>query len=278
MRRSRAGDIQPLKNLWKIAFGDSDVYINGFFDHNFSEGSAVLAECSGLVTCAIHLMPAGSLKTQGGLLSCVYAYALATLPEWRNRGLASRVASFAIESSRESFDCNIIRPAEVSLFPFYEAAGYRPFFSIDEREVLAQEVPVYAGERARLCKVSPAQYAVLREGLLPALSVSYGGSFLAYQGLACEKSGGGFFAVEALGAGLSPGCAAIEVAENGRVFVKELLLPGVRPDAALSCIKSHFPAVSYVVRSPGAALPFALAAFKEPQPVSTQGYFSFVLD
>lgn len=281
LRPSRRADLDGLKKLWKMAFGDSDIYINDFFEH-FGENSSFVAERDGSVVSGIHLLPAGYFfNGEGKRLNCVYAYALATMPEYRNMGLASAVVKASIDSSLESYDCNIICPAGLGLFPFYEGLGYSKFFSVKEIHFSPETMPNKKTDMI-LTKVDAYSYISIRRRIQPKTTVEYEKGFLAYQEKVALRSKGGFFVFKTQNAEL--GCATIEKAADRRVCVKELLLPEHLADDGLSCIKTAFPASSYLVRCPGAdgvdiSRPFALAVFRGKNPTGIpEGYFSFVLD
>ena len=283
IRPSRPGDEAALKHLWQIAFGDSPDVINHFFARLYQPGKAILWAEGESIASAIYLLDAGSTAPAGGkTLSTAYAYALGTLPEYRGRGLGSQVTKAAITHSfTMGFDCNVICPAEESLFPYYTRLGYTHFIPISEgrEKRLKNQSTIFMNQ---VMSTSFSAYFQLRHSLIPPSSTTYPLNFLRYVGEAGEITGGGFYQ---FGPGGQLGCAATEW-RGEELFIREIL-PASIAGQGVQALMEHLNAPSAIYRTistseipPTAAhRPFALMAFAEEQHQATDDwYFPFVLD
>ena len=83
-RPSRKGDENALKALWREVFGDTDEYIDAFFQNVYQPGMASVIEEDGTVVAAAYAVPFGAVR---------YIFAVATRPEYRGRGYGRAVVS-----------------------------------------------------------------------------------------------------------------------------------------------------------------------------------------
>lgn len=126
IRRSMPGDEPEMKRLWKAVFGDTDEFIDAFFDTLYSPGTACLALSDGKVVSAGYCLPGVFAKGK----SCAYIYAVATWPEFRGLGAARRIVQ-ALADIRFAEGADVIAtlPASEALTGWYERAlGMEPVF------------------------------------------------------------------------------------------------------------------------------------------------------
>ena len=76
-RPSRKGDENALKALWREVFGDTDEYIDAFFQNVYQPGMASVIEEDGTVVAAAYAVPFGAVR---------YIFAVATKPPPENSG------------------------------------------------------------------------------------------------------------------------------------------------------------------------------------------------
>ena len=283
IRPSRPGDEAALKHLWQAAFGDSPADIDRFFSTLYQPGDAVLWADGDTVASAIYLLdPGPTLFPDGKTRTTAYAYALATLPAYRGRGLGSQVTQAAIDHSfAAGFDCNIICPAEESLFPYYIRLGYTHTLSIAEGEVS----PGGPGDRFfmnQVMSISFSDYFQLRRRFLPAFSTEFPLPFFQYMEAGAKQAGAGLYQLDLHG---QMACAIAEV-RKGQLFLGEVLPPALAEEAARA-LTVHFGTPSALFRTCSDPLfpvsvprrPFALAAYPHGASHPTEGwYFPFVLD
>ena len=108
-----------LKGLWKTVFGDPDSFIDAFFCIAFSPDRCRYLEENGEIVSALYWF---DCSYEGGKLA--YIYAVATHPEHRGKGLASRLLQQTHEQLKtQGYAGAVLKPAK-GLFPFYERLGY----------------------------------------------------------------------------------------------------------------------------------------------------------
>jgi len=104
-RPSRKGDENALKALWREVFGDTDEYIDAFFQNVYQPGMASVIEEDGTVVAAAYAVPFGAVR---------YIFAVATKPEYRGRGYG-RAVVFAATGGEPAYLC----PASATLRCWY---------------------------------------------------------------------------------------------------------------------------------------------------------------
>jgi len=283
IRASRPGDEAGLKELWQAAFGDPPTAIEGFFSHLYQVGTAVVWDEDGVIASAIYLLDAGITPLPDGHpLRTAYAYALGTLPAYRGRGIGSEVTRACITRSFElGFDCNVICPAEESLFPYYVRLGYDAVLPITEDKII-HTIQTELSITSKIMSTDPSTYFHLRSTLLPTCAATYAESYLQYVSFVCQASGGGLYQLELNG---QTACAAVERRGETGLFIREFL-PTSLSEVGIRALLSHFAAESADFRAPASDVPpalkqrpFALAAYAGEQTIPCgDGYFPFVLD
>lgn len=268
------GDVPQLKALWRIAFGDSEEYIDSFFSHFLRKDACLVAEADGQAVSAMYILPGESVfPHRKNVLSAGYVYALATLPEYRSRGIGSAVYRAASGTALLSADAACVLPAEKGLYPFYETSGARPFSFLREARISRDEL---AGTEPRMAARFPAlRYAGMRERILSGLPHAvFPDSLFEFM----EENGTEFFILE-------QGLAAAET-EGGVCRILELLDTGDDAAGAIAGVARWCRAEEYIVRTPlffdgpGEPRPFMLAALKrEPDyPLPDDLWWGFGLD
>lgn len=275
LRSWKPDDLPQLKALWRIAFGDSDEYIDSFHEAFLRGDACVVAEADGAVVSAMYAVHGIRLfPYRKNVLSAGYAYALATLPDYRGRGIGSAVYRAVCEKILETSDAACVLPAEESLYPFYEKdTGASAFGGIREGRITKADL---TGISAPMMARVPAwQYAGMREWILGGMPHAV---FPDEQYDFMEASGTEFFMMEG-------GVAAAET-DNGVCRILELLAPGVDRMTAVAGVARWCPAREYVVRTPlffdgpGERRPFVLAALKKAPdfPLSDDFWWGFGMD
>lgn len=158
-----------LKSLWRLAFGDPEEAIDGFFSTGFSPERCQYLTRDGQVVCALYWF-----DCRCGGQKLAYLYALATRPEYRNKGLAAQLLEKTHAVLREQgYDGAILKPAD-GLFPYYEKQGYKTCGYIDRLEVESADVPCPIRE------LTPEEFILLRRQHLPEGGVEQSGDAIQF--------------------------------------------------------------------------------------------------
>lgn len=274
LRKSVPGDEPRLKALWREVFGDTEEYIDGFFEKLYTPGMAQVYLVDGEIVSAAYVLKLGEYVAEGSWTPCRVIYAYGTHPAYRGRGFGGRVLEAAVGEATRS-GLGAVCPAEPSLFGFYEKYGFKPVFGATVRECTDVGLPL-TGSAAL---VTVRGYAALREELLHGREhIDFDLRALEYQELLCKRSGGGLYYVVSDGVRC---CAAVEV-EGDRANIRELLVPSgsVYNAAALVSRAVGCPRFSYRTppRQGDADTPFAMLHTDSVRSPSGLAWFGFAFD
>lgn len=158
-----------LKGLWKTVFGDTDVFIDTFFETAYRPDHCWYMEENGQLLSALYWL---DCQWEGQKIA--YIYAVATDPAHRGKGLASRLLEQTHRHLKSlGYAGAVLKPAQ-GLIPFYERLGYAVNSHITPVAAEAGILPVPVKQ------LSVAQYGAMRQRLLPENSISQEGAFLAF--------------------------------------------------------------------------------------------------
>ncbi|MFR3828859.1 MAG: GNAT family N-acetyltransferase, partial [Akkermansia sp.] len=145
-----------LRALWRLSFGDSEEFIAGFFASGYCPRHCRCAAENGNVAAALYWFDA---EFRGQKFA--YLYAVATHPDFRNRGLCrALMADAAACLTGRGYDGALLMPHDVGLRKMYSRMGYRDCCTVSE-------FSCDAGEAVALRPVSDAEFARLRREYLP---------------------------------------------------------------------------------------------------------------
>ncbi|MFA7636169.1 MAG: GNAT family N-acetyltransferase [Monoglobales bacterium] len=112
---------QQVKDLWNYCFYDADPYLSWFFDNVFKPENTVAAIENDRVLSALQLLDF-DVAIRGEIYPCTYIAGVSTLPEFRGKGLASKVMAYAEEIARSrGREFLMLTP---SIDNFYEKFGF----------------------------------------------------------------------------------------------------------------------------------------------------------
>lgn len=281
MKLSTPADWPACKELWKLAFGDEDRYIDNFYEHFYRpERVLVLKDENGLRSM-LALLPMDLRWADGGRTKAAYLYALATHPDARGQGYAMflmRYADFYLGEQAIPFLSTV--PAEESLQKYFAASvDFQPCHPIDEAELPAPAPAALPAQR-----VSGEAYYALREELLNGTAHAiYDVDYLDYQNKVSALFDGGLYRMDTAA---GPACAVAE--RHGEwLDVRELLAPTGGQAEALAMLSAALSAPRCRVRCPADSceLPgavrkvFGMGKRVPPVPVKlAESYFSLAFD
>ena len=245
-----AGAQEPqLRTLWQLAFGDSEAFIAGFFASGYSPRRCRCAVEGDDVAAALYWF---DVEFRGQKFA--YLYAVATHPDFRNRGLCrALMADSAACLTERGYDGALLMPQDLGLREMYGRMGFRDCCTVSE-------FACDAGEAVALRPVSRGEFAALRREYLPPDGVIQEGANLSYlERYAAFYAGADFL---------------LASAPNGDSLTGMELLGSV--DAAPGILGAlGFPHGRF--RTPGTTLPGAMFRPLRAD-VDAPGYFGLVFD
>lgn len=180
---------EQLKKLWALAFGDSREEIELFFQTAYAPQRCRSIVLDGQVAAALHWL---DCEYRGQKFA--YLYAVATHPDFRNRGLCRKLMEQThIHLALQGYAGVLLMPAEKELRQMYGKMGYQNCCPISEFFCTA-------GERVALRPVQKEEYTRLRRQFLPEDGVIQEGAAMEYlSAFARFYAGQGFLLAAAAG-------------------------------------------------------------------------------
>lgn len=148
--------IDQLRSLWKEAFGDSDDFLDIFWETAFSPDRCRCVTADGQVAAALYWF---DCRLDGRPIA--YLYAVATAKAFRKRGLCRLLMDDTRRLLSELGYCGSILVPEEHLFPMYESMGYQTCGYV--RKFTCRK----GDERADLRRIDAGEYGILRRQYLP---------------------------------------------------------------------------------------------------------------
>ena len=223
-----AGQEPQLRTLWRLSFGDSEEFIAGFFADAYSPRRCRCAAENGNVAAALYWF-----DTEFRGQKFAYLYAVATHPDFRNRGLCRALMADTVACLTDrGYDGALLMPQDVGLREMYARMGFRDCCTVSE-------FTCDAGKAATVRPVSVTEYARLRREYLPPEGVIQEGANLTYLKsyaafyagddflLAAAPDGDSLTGMELLGnAEAAPGILGTLGFSHGRFRTPGMALPG----------------------------------------------------
>lgn len=183
---------EQLCALWREAFGDSDEYIDAFFDCCDADTCLHTLSKDGSLLSALYALPM-TLKAGGKTLRAAYLYAVATFKEHRSKGYMTELMMRTHEKlQQQGFDAVLLLPADDSLAGYYTRFGYSFCASRGCRqfEIPDGDVPSYPLEECDDCTLEMLKFARectdgCHSALLPDVAL------LSMNIASCRMAGGG---------------------------------------------------------------------------------------
>ena len=155
--RPREAQIPALRRLWREAFGDTEAFLDLFWQSAYSHDRCRCVTVNGDVAAALYWF---SCRYDDRPIA--YLYAVATAKDYRGQGICRRLmADTHRHLAEEGFRGAILVPGEEGLFRFYERMGYRICSSVRTLRCDAFAAP------SSLRPVSLEEYALQRRRFLP---------------------------------------------------------------------------------------------------------------
>lgn len=227
----RKSQIPALRALWQEAFGDSEAFLDCFFQVAFSPDRCRCLVIDDTPVAALYWFDCTCSRRR-----VAYLYAVATAKAYRGKGLChALMADTHRHLAMLGYAGTMLVPGDPTLFTLYKKMGYAVCSHVTEFARCAASVP------ARVREIGIDDYAASRRRFLPRGGVLQERESLAFlQAQASLYAGEGFLlAARREGATLR----GLELLGDASVA------PGIL--AALGCREGHF-------RAPGSDKPFAM--------------------
>jgi len=260
IRTSLPADIPALRGLWQLAFGDSDAYVDNFFNTYYRPERMLLLEEDGSLRAMTAWFDTDFVLPGQGKYRAAYLYAVATHPDSRGKGLAGQLLAWADGYFRSlGIPAVTTVPAEPSLHKFFGTNGFRECFCHEETHL--------SGSRTALSfslePISPSTYAELREVFLQDIPhIALSEEAITYQAGCCTLSGGGLYAA---GTPFGTVILCAEGLADGTLLVKELLGRPAAQQAAAENLFALLHRFSGLYRTPGTGIPFGMLKWLDPE-------------
>lgn len=158
--------LSDITELWMEAFEDEREYVEFYMEHRFSEDNMLVYLQDDRPVAMLSILPL-TLHWEGRRIPAGYVYAVATGREYRRRGYAAELLSYA----HEQYGVLVLEPADETLAKYYRRMGFREAFYVNEYD-LPLERTDGRGIEARmerkqqkywLLTVTPSEYVQLRD-------------------------------------------------------------------------------------------------------------------
>lgn len=172
IKQGQSCQIPQLRALWKEAFGDTDDFLDGFFQVGFSQDRCRCLWEGDQLGGALYWFDCTWQDKK-----VAYIYGVATNMAFRGQGVCRRLMEDTHRLLKEQgYRGSLLVPGNEGLFQLYEKMGYRPCCGKKAETVLAGTDPV------ALTQISPAAYEELQKHYLPEARVVHSAAALDFAG------------------------------------------------------------------------------------------------
>lgn len=132
--------VPELKTIWKTCFGDSDEYIDLFFEKKFKPQNTLIYIDKNKVVAYLQ-MQEYNIRMYDQVFPFYYMVGLCTLPEYRGKGYMSRLIEKSFDvMQRRRIPLSILVPAEDSLLKYYNQFEYEETFDRGTKKIELEKI------------------------------------------------------------------------------------------------------------------------------------------
>ena len=165
--------IDALRQLWKHTFGDSDAFLDLFYETAFSFDRCFCVSINDTVAAALYWFNCEFLHQK-----IAYIYAVATAKEFRGQGICHALMEHThLHLKGSGYAGAILSPAEDSLFDFYKNMGYEISTYIKEiryensKSLETNDMVLKSASHDTLRKITKKEFMKLRRSFLPKTAI-----------------------------------------------------------------------------------------------------------
>jgi predicted acetyltransferase len=252
IRFAKNNEINKLKELWKLCFGDEESYIDFYYKYRFKQSETLLLFENNQIASMLTMMPLELVLQNNRIYKTTMLYAIATHPNYRGKNLATQLITQSNKYIKSNNEClSVLVPASQPLFAFYYNQNYKDGFYIRENLLSYKSIQLLSSEILEKCNLAPAsadKYNYVRNKILSGkIFIKYSDEDVAYQKKLCQETNADIYI---LNFECAQGCVIIEKLSPKKIFIKELLLDDKYLNAALKQISIFFHAEKYMLRTP----------------------------
>lgn len=251
IRPSRPEEVPLQKELWKRCFGDSDAYVDMFYQKYCVPQQVLIVEEDGELNSMATMLETTMHFPDGSAHPVGYVYGLATNPYIQGKGYARQLLAYADQYLKEKgMKCLTLVPASPSLHRYFENIGLSECFATRKVEKMAGELPesIDLGADCKIVPILPSEYNLIREQQLKGtMHIAYDDKLIHFQQFGSHLTAGDLYRVEVEG---EVGCVAIEYVQRSRLLMKELIISPPKMEKAVQLVSQELPAARYHIRTP----------------------------
>lgn len=185
---NRETEREQIVDIWQKCFGDEREYIDFYMQERMTDHNMLVVHEDGKIVSMASFLPVRYL-CGAEYVDARYVYAVATLPEYRGRGLAARILKFAQEYYGQPL---LLAPAEKTLTDYYEKLGFVTAFADTRAEQEVTLTALSAEEPYETKTLTASEYVKLRDEKLQRNGyVQWDEEAVGYAIRLCERADGG---------------------------------------------------------------------------------------
>lgn len=152
--------MEDLRKLWKEAFGDTDAFLELFYQTGFHQSRSRCITMEAKVVSALYWFD--GYRKEGDGKPIAYIYAVATSEEYQGQGLCHKLMQDTLSYLKETgYEGALLVPADEALYRFYHHMGFENCSRVNEFVCTSQEMNV------SIRPIESEEYAALRKEYLP---------------------------------------------------------------------------------------------------------------
>ena len=128
IRLASENDIVALRNIWQVCFGDTDDYLDLYFNNCFNIGHTYVYLDGNKPISMLTILPV-DYHINGRNEKLGYIYAAATLPQFQGSGIMAKMLEFAkMLAKKQGLYGLCLVPGGEELFSYYKKHGFNTTF------------------------------------------------------------------------------------------------------------------------------------------------------